>query len=303
VIHFSNTHGDKLYALLQNSKLPPSDIPLVEQAYEYYKTWRLNLLDVKGNFDEKIIAMVNLLNEYKLYLDLNVIFDSENEFIYRQKGQLKLDNTVVEEFLPIFITQALAEELSSYDLGFGPTTCFSSLYFSSNLISSEAGGGLKLRQKDQDFVVSRKLYLRASHHRDFREEVFHETNIAYVAIECKTNLDKTMFQEAAATALDLKTSVPAAKYYLLCEWLDMTPISSSTTVIDEVLILRKAKRLASNIRSNFNTVAGRQNYRNEYRAHLASNPFSTEVFHRVASHIRNLISNSSEDDVLVRGHF
>lgn len=57
-----------------------------------------------------------------------------------------------------------------------------------------------------------------------------------------------MFQEAAATALDVKTAVPVAKYYLLCEWLDMTPISTATTAIDEVIILRKARRLASDIR-------------------------------------------------------
>lgn len=53
---------------------------------------------------------------------------------------------------------------------------------------------------------------------------YRETNIAYLACECKTNLDKTMFQEASATALDLKSTVPSAKYLLLCEWLDMTPI-------------------------------------------------------------------------------
>lgn len=54
-----------------------------------------------------------------------------------------------------------------------------------------------------------------------------ETHIAYVAAECKTNLDKTMFQEAAATALDVKSAVPGANYYLLCEWLDIwNPIHS-----------------------------------------------------------------------------
>ena len=45
------------------------------------------------------------------------------------------------------------------------------------------------------------------------------TNITYVAAECKTNLDKTMFQEACATARDTKFAVSGAHYYLLCEWL------------------------------------------------------------------------------------
>jgi len=122
-------------------------------------------------------------------------------------------------------------------------------------------------------------------------------------MECKTNLDKTMFQEAAATALDLKTSVPTAKYFLLCEWLDMTPISSGTTAIDEVIILRKAKRLASNIRSNFNTVEGRKNSRSDFEQYLKDHPFSVEMFTRIANHILSLILHSSEDDVLQKGHF
>ena len=39
----------------------------------------------------------------KYYIDVDLIFDSPEDFLYRQKGQLKLDNTVIEEFLPIFV--------------------------------------------------------------------------------------------------------------------------------------------------------------------------------------------------------
>src|SRR5258707_5790168 len=52
--------------------------------------------------------------------------------------------------------------------------------------------------------------------------------------------DKTMFQEACATAHDTKSAVAGAKYYLLCEWLDMTPVSTAPTDID-----RKSTRLNS----------------------------------------------------------
>lgn len=130
-----------------------------------------------------------------------------------------------------------------------------------------------------------------------------ETHIAYVAAECKTNLDKTMFQEAAATALDVKTAIPGAKYYLLCEWLDMTPISASTTAIDEIIILHKAKRLPSNIRVQFNTAAGRQRNRRVFTEYLEANPFSAETFSRFLNHIRKLVSDDTEDDVLTRGYF
>jgi hypothetical protein len=296
-------HGDKLKALLSNAKLPGTDKPRVEEAFHYYESWRAALLNLEGTFEDKISQAVKLLNDYRLYLDLDVIFDSPNDFLYRQKGQLKLDNTVIEEFLPIVITGILQEDFAALNLEFGPNTCFSSIYFTSSLAAPEPGGGLTIRQKDQDFVISRPVYIQASHTHDFREVITGRTNLAYVAVECKTNLDKTMFQEAAATALDLKTSVPSAKYYVLCEWLDMTPISSSVTAIDEIIILRKAKRLPSSIRGQFNTIHGRRENRSTYEHHLRSNPFGMDTLARFINHVRRLLGETSEDEVLKRGHF
>lgn len=296
-------HGDKLHALLANPKLPAEDVSLVEQTLDQYQHWRAQSLAVTGNTRQKIEQLVELLNTYKHYLDLTLIFDSTQNFLYRQKGQLKLDNTVIEEFLPLIATRLFDDALAQHTLHVGPATCFSSVYFSSSPTTPQAGGGLKLRQKAQDFVISKPLYLSASHNTDLSDAVLHHTQVAYLAIECKTNLDKTMFQEAAATALDLKTSVPTAKYYLLCEWLDMAPISSSTTAIDEVLILRRAKRIPAHIRGQFSTVEGRKHLRESYAAYLQDNAFSVEVFARIVAHMGRLLNSDAEDDVLRRGHF
>jgi len=114
-----------------------------------------------------------------------------------------------------------------------------------------------------------------------------------------------MFQEASATAHDVKTAVPGAKYYLLCEWLDMTPVSTASTDIDEVLLLRKAKRLSSNIRSAFSTSAGRIVNKENYKTFLQDNPFSLDVFTRFLWHIESLINDTDpiEGDVLEDGFF
>lgn len=296
-------HGDKLKALVQNEKLPAEDKPRVEQAIVRYEEWLKKLNAVRGAQQQIIAGMVSLLNDYKLYIDVDLIFDSNQDFLYRQKGQLKLDNTILEEFLPILVTTALANHLQDYDLLFGPTTCFSGILFESGLVFSQPGGGMRIREKNQDFAISRKLFIRTSHQPDFEQAVTRETHIVYVAAECKTNLDKTMFQEAAATALDVKVVVPAAKYYLLCEWLDMTPINTSTTAIDEILILRKAKRLPSNVRQAFNTVEGRRQNREFFVEYLKSNPLSEETFSRFLTHIRDLINDDAELDVLDRGYF
>jgi len=114
-----------------------------------------------------------------------------------------------------------------------------------------------------------------------------------------------MFQEASATAYDLKMAVPNSKYFLLCEWLDMTPISAAVTAIEEVIILRKAKRIAADVRSSFSTAKGRSSNRELMEQHLTKNPFASAAFKRFLSHVKQMLVNSidNEHDVLTRGWF
>ncbi len=196
-------------------------------------------------------------------------------------------------------------EIDGFDVEVGPTTCFSSVYFQTSLDSVAVGGGLNVRAKDQDFAISRRLFLRAAHDSNFDDAVTKSTSIAYVVAECKTNLDKTMFQEACATAHDVKAAVSGARYHLLCEWLDMAPLSTAPTDIDEVLILRKSKRVNSNVRNKYGSYVGRRRGRNAYLKYLDAHPFQREMFDRFLNHIRGLLRNDApvEREVLSRGYF
>jgi len=277
----STPHGDKLRALIKNAKLPAGDRPRVRGAIQRYHAWVAELEAIEGTGDRLLAPMVASLNHYKTSIDLDLVFDSENDFLYRQKGQLKLDNTIVEEFLPWLVGRVLGDLIAGRGLTMGPANCFAQLRFDSDLPGGKSGGGMRVRSKDQDFVMARPLFLKASHDREFKDSTQAQTHLAYVAAEIKTNLDKTMFQEAAATANDLKWALPNSRYFLLCEWLDMTPISTSATSIQEVIVLRKAKRLSSNIRRSFSTAAGRRVARDEFREFLARHPFSPNSFERL----------------------
>ncbi len=303
------THGEKLVAAINSEKTPLEDKGRLEEALKVYDKWAMALNIITGNnIDELIEKMISLLNEYKNYIDINLIFDSPMDFLYRQKGQLKLDNTIIEEFLPVFVNKCLEVVFGAYNVDVGSQTAtFSSMFFASSLSNPNIGGGINIKTKDQDFSMSRKLYIKSSYNSDFPIEstVMLETNIGYVMAELKTNLDKTMFQEASATAHDVKQAVTGARYYLLCDFLDMTPISTATTDIDEILIVRKAKRINSNIRKAFNTYEGRQANRQWYVDYLKENPYSVDVFKRFIEHILSLIKNEEliEENVLDIGYF
>lgn len=295
-------HLDKINAAISNTKMPATAIVRLQGALERYNRWITDMRDVQGTREEIVLHLVQLFNEYKFYIDFDVIFSCEEDFLYRQKGQLKLDNSVIEEFLPHLVSKAFPE---LQNVTFGPTKCFSAAYFKTNLQTATRGGGLSIRTKDQDFAISKKLYIKSSHDAEFATADTVETHLGYVTAECKTNLDKTMFQEATATAHDVKSALPGAKYFLLCEWLDMMPVSTAPTDIDEVLLLRKAKRINSNIRSSFNTHAGRMANSEWYRAFLENHPFDIQVFSRFVGHIESLLSDAdpAENTVLTDGYF
>lgn len=309
VIMNRGVHGEKLVALLQSSKLPDGDKNRVEEAILKYDKWIEELKDIQQDSIEDLIkSMVGILNNYKFYIDIELIFDSQNDFLYRQKGQLKLDNTVIEEFLPIFIKKCIEKKYGKCEIDIdSQTPIFSSVYFNSSLSNPGVGGGLNIKTKDQDFSMSRKLYLKSSYSEQFEKEQTNEitTHLGYILAELKTNLDKTMFQEASATAHDVKLAVTGAKYFLLCDFLDMKPISTATTDIDEILILRKAKRINSNIRSKFSTYKGRQELRQDYVEYLQKNPYSVDMFTRLVEHIFSQLTNEEliEEDILNIGYF
>ena len=327
-------HGEKLLAAIESEKMPTIDVPRLKEAFSVYEKWSNAIYSIDAeNFRDFLIAMVNKLNEYKFYIDVNIIFDSPEDFLYRQKGQLKLDNTILEEFLPVFVRRCVEKKIGDIDLLIeAQSAIFSSVYFASSISTPGIGGGISIKTKDQDFSMSRPLYLMSSYdpnfatanttklktylgyvlaelktnlESNFSEYEQKETNLAFLACECKTNLDKTMFQEASATAHDVKQAVTGAKYYLLCDFLDMTPISTTTTDIDEILILRKAKRINSSIRKNYATYKGRQSGRNEFIDYLKAHPYQPDIFNRFIDHVVSQIQNEDlvEKSILEMGYF
>lgn len=300
-------HKYKLETLLKNEKLDEEDKDLVKKALERYEEWIKEMSEIKSEGDEKVLELVKSLNDYKLFFELEVIWDSKGSFLYRQKGQTKIDNSILEEFFPWLICPTIIPSLKDITYQTGPRGAFSGTYFSTSLAAPEIGGGLKIRTKNQDFTISRPVYLKSSWDSSFPKDdtLTYKVIVAFIAAECKTNLDKTMYQEAAATAHDLRMAVPGARYYLLCEWLDMTPISTESTDIEEVIILR-GKRLGSNKRKGFVDNKKRVESRDEYEEYLLKNPIRHDSVLRFVNHLREVFDNVEtieEESVLKRGYF
>ena len=114
-----------------------------------------------------------------------------------------------------------------------------------------------------------------------------------------------MFQEAVATSRDLKIAVPSSLYFLICEFLDMTPLSITSTHIDDVLIVRKTKRMSSNVRQEYRTAKARKERRNKYVEFIDSAKFYADVFQRMIDKIKTVIDDTDPQagKVLKQGYF
>jgi len=302
-VELPTPHLAKLNALLKNRRLPTSDKPRITKAFDHYKKWVSEMESVKPGRKGAVQKLVESTNRYKMFIELDLIFDSSEDFLYRQKGQLKLDNTILEEFLPQLMFRGL--NLPENIFEFGPQKTFAGLSFASGIANSGTGSQASLRTKDQDFVIGKRLHIMTSFNRDFQDAERMDTHLGYVCAECKTNLDKTMFQEAAATSRDLKIAVPSSLYFLVCEFLDMTPVSITSTHIDDVLIVRKTKRMSSNVRQEYRTAADRKVHRDEYIEFLEAAKYHADVFQRMIDKIQTMADDTDPNavKVLKRGFF
>lgn len=292
-------HREKLDAALRNPKCSDADRALLIEARQQYQQWVDALHSLTTSGQERVRQMTDLLNYYKDLLEIDLIARQGSPFIKRQKGQLKLDNSVIEEFLVHLVHPAVLEGLpENLDLTVGPTRAFMSLSFTPVDLPGLAGSpNVIIKKKDQDFIIGKDIHYKFSPGADFPPGTTAAGSfpLAVLAAECKVNLDKTMFQEAAGTAARLKQGCPYAQYYVLNEYLDMVPEDARLTAVDNVYLLRHARRLP----------ADRRNVLEEIRQHRAAHPIDADVVLRFVQNLESFLNAVwyDPDAALERGSF
>jgi hypothetical protein len=76
-------HKEKLLAALTNPKCK-EDIDILKEAMRVYEQWITKLDSLISHDKQKVLDMTNLLNEYKNYLELDLIAKRGSAFIKRQ---------------------------------------------------------------------------------------------------------------------------------------------------------------------------------------------------------------------------
>jgi hypothetical protein len=291
-------HKDKLNAALDNPKCKKEDVEILKECLTRYEKWVKEMTSLQGTGKRRVMELTKMLNAYKDDLEVELIIKSQSPFLIRQKGQLKLDNSIIEEFLIHLVDPRIIAGLPEFTLEIGPQTAFMSLAFLPTDLKALGGKPpVEVKQKDADFALGKTIHYKFSPDPEFLAAKTTEGKLvlAVLAAECKVNLDKTMFQEAAGTAARLKQGCPMSRYYLLVEYLDMEPEDCRLTAIDNVFLLRHAKRLPFGKRTEYDEVKSQ---------HEAS-PIDPEIVWRFCQEIQSFVSAIWYDPekALERGSF
>ena len=204
----------------------------------------------------------------------------------------------MEEFLIHLIDRRILAALPPFDLEVGPRTAFMTFSFRPTSINDLRGKpNIVIKAKDQDFTLGRTLHYKMSPDDEFpkAETTEGELFLSVLSAEVKVNYDKTMFQECCGTASRLKQGCPSAKYFVLVEFLDMEAEDSRLTDIDNVFLLRHAKRLPSDKRSILATV---EKQHKDF-------PIDGEIIYRFVQEIESFLESVWHDpaEALKRGSF
>ena len=164
-------HRDKLDAAIRNPKCK-DDQDILHEAVAAYDDWIASSEVLSTTGRDRVDQMTKLLNRYKDYLEVDLIAERGSAFLKRQKGQLKLDNSVLEEFAIQLICPEIISGLPNFELSVGPNTAFMSLSFMpADIESLGRSPNIVLKRKNQDFTLGKIIHYRFSPDENFRPAV------------------------------------------------------------------------------------------------------------------------------------
>jgi len=229
-------HGDNIAHKLR-AEAKSENRKLILEIQKKYLEWKEENLKITGVSVLEIKRKVVLLNQYKNFISQSK-FKKEKGNLFGFTSQSQLHSSVLEEFM-YYLFKDIAK-LSKKQFNWGRTQAYTNLYFAPpNIEELEKSSNIIINVKDQDFSISKEIVLksRVRNSKSWKEGIIY---VPVVSIECKTYLDKTMYEGSVATAEKIKRGNPYCLFLIVTETyqvsLDVDPNYSS---IDQIYVLKK----------------------------------------------------------------
>ena len=227
----------------------------------------------RASLSDNLTEAVKALNQYKKFVK------EEN----RYSAQSKFEPTIIEEF----VCQILRQGFGNGVLMYGSVKAYSSLYISySSTDSFKKGVAIKTNVKDQDVCIYKCEKLTKENGEQI--DVF----IPIVCVECKTYLDKTMYEGSVATADKIKVGNPHCLYFLVTERYEVSgEVDIETSNIDNIYVIRKQRRRSNPTNPIYSDVFEHLLKQIEQKLHMRKLPVNEMIekygyIKQVATHLK-----------------
>lgn len=240
---------------------------------EKYNEWRKANEELVGPFanatpeDEVVVKKrVELLNDYKDFVD-------QQHYAEKFDSRSNLHSSILEEFV-YYLFKDIAKSFNDEAI-VGKSHAFKDLFVNpSSYKDMVTQPNVKVEIKDHDFIIGvgidANMIVKGS-----TEIENHTLEVAAVAIECKTYLDKTMLEGSSVAAEQLKTRNPNAKYIVVSEWLKLSEqVNLQKYKVDQIYVLRKQKNTDREFR-----------YADSYVKNVIHEDVVLHLFHTIRLHL------------------
>ncbi|MFH0763810.1 MAG: Bpu10I family restriction endonuclease [Candidatus Omnitrophota bacterium] len=229
-------HGDNLYHKIDIEK-NSNNRKLLREIKTSYEKWKQDNLKIAGTNESDIKNKVKLLNDYKTFIE-QPQFKKEAGNRLGFTSQSQLHSSVLEEFM-YYLFKDIGK-LRGKNINWGRTKAYTNLYFAPpNIDKLEEKSNIVVNVKDQDFSISKEIVLksRVSNNQNWQENSIY---VPIVSIECKTYLDKTMYEGSVSTAEKIKRGNPYCMFIIVTESYEVSlDVDPKYSQIDQVYVLRK----------------------------------------------------------------
>jgi hypothetical protein len=223
-------HGDNIQNKLSGGEKNPEKLSLLRNIQKKYLAWKEECLSVVGDQREDTDRLVSALNRYKDFID-------QDQFKKNFNAQTKLHSTVLEEFI-YYVFRLIPGIEDSMRLG--TMEAYTNLFFApKNLEALNSDCGVNIYTKNQDFAIAKTAIIIASPEGQ-QSEKRHKIQIPVVSVECKTYVDKTMYEGSVATAERIKQGNPYSCFIIVAEYYALSlDVDPSHSKIDQIYVLRR----------------------------------------------------------------
>lgn len=173
-----------------------------------YNSWFSELVD---------ILIAKSINNEDSTKQISQKFNEYFEYLYTENKRLKLssqgkfESSFIEDFANIILAWVVdntLEDEKAKSIKIGSSNAFLGFNFGEANIGDYLDGKYEIYTKDQDASIFKEFELKVNGHTK-------NVNIPYIAVECKTYIDKTMIESSISTASKIKGNATNSKYYIL----------------------------------------------------------------------------------------